>query len=152
VWVQPREHKIVGACLADARRRANLTQQELAKRLGKPPFVSDYERGQRRIDLMELLLIARALSVDPQERCYLTFGNGARCAIECHEDGDGRTAMLSTALAMAPRHPFGLTSSHKGHRAAQAAALELFAHRALELIADGAKSVLHRPASPRFFG
>jgi transcriptional regulator with XRE-family HTH domain len=68
VWVQPREHKIVGTCLADARRRANLTQQELAKRLGKPQsFVSDYERGQRRIDLMEFLIIARALGVDPQE-------------------------------------------------------------------------------------
>ena len=68
MWVQPREHKIVGACLADARRQENLTQQELAKRLGKPQsFVSDYERGQRRIDLMELLLIARALSADPRE-------------------------------------------------------------------------------------
>jgi ribosome-binding protein aMBF1 (putative translation factor) len=53
VWVQSQEHKIVGACLADARRWANLTQQELAKRFGKPQsFVSDYERGQRRIDLI----------------------------------------------------------------------------------------------------
>jgi transcriptional regulator with XRE-family HTH domain len=68
VWVQPKEHKIVGACLADARRRANLTQQELAKRLGKPQsFVSDYERGQRRIDLMEFLVIVRALEDDPKE-------------------------------------------------------------------------------------
>ena len=68
MWVQPREHKIVGACLADARRRANLTQQELAKRLGKPQsFVSDYERGQRRIDLMEFLVITGMLDADPQE-------------------------------------------------------------------------------------
>src|SRR5207245_3976135 len=27
---------------------------------------------------------------------YLTFGNGIRSAIECHEDGNGRTAMLPT--------------------------------------------------------
>jgi transcriptional regulator with XRE-family HTH domain len=68
VWVQPQEHKIVGACLADARRRAKLTQQELAKRLGKPQsFVSDYERGQCRIDLMEFLFIARALQGEPLE-------------------------------------------------------------------------------------
>jgi transcriptional regulator with XRE-family HTH domain len=68
VWVEPRQHKIVGACLADARRRASLTQQELAKRLGKPQsFISDYERGQRRIDLMEFLAIARGLDADPQE-------------------------------------------------------------------------------------
>jgi len=42
--------------------------QELAKRLGKPQsFISDYERGQRRIDLMEFLAIARELNADPQE-------------------------------------------------------------------------------------
>ncbi len=59
---------------------------------------------------------------------YLTFGNGIRRAIECHEDGDGRTATLPTTLAMAPPHRFQLTSGDKAHRAAQAAALELFAH------------------------
>jgi hypothetical protein len=48
VWVQPREHRIIGACLADGRRRAKLTQQEPAKRLGKPQsFVSDYEDRRR---------------------------------------------------------------------------------------------------------
>jgi transcriptional regulator with XRE-family HTH domain len=68
VWVQPQEHKIIGACSADARRRANLTQQELAKRLDKPQsFVSAYERGQRRIDLAEFLVIAQALKGNPQE-------------------------------------------------------------------------------------
>ena len=68
MWEQPTKHKIVGACLADARRRANLTQQELAKRLGKPKsFVSDYERGQRRIDIMEFLAIIRELDANPQE-------------------------------------------------------------------------------------
>ena len=66
MWVQPQEHKIIGACLADARRRANLTQQELAKRLDKPQsFVSNYERGQRRIDVLELLRIMDALDGDP---------------------------------------------------------------------------------------
>src|ERR1700680_2180207 len=62
------------------------------------------------------------------ELCYLTFGNGIRGAIECREDRDGRTAMLPTTLAMTPSHRFRLTSSHKAHRAAEAAALELFAH------------------------
>src|SRR5947209_12606461 len=38
---------------------------------------------------------------------YLTFGNGIRSAVECHEDGDGRTAMLPATLTMAPRDPFG---------------------------------------------
>jgi transcriptional regulator with XRE-family HTH domain len=49
--VEPEQYKIVAACLAAARRRASVTQQAMAARLGKPQsFVSEYERGQRRID------------------------------------------------------------------------------------------------------
>lgn len=66
MWVQAEQYKIAGTCLAAARRRANVTQQELATRLGKPQsFVSEYERGQRRVDVVELLVISRALSLDP---------------------------------------------------------------------------------------
>jgi transcriptional regulator with XRE-family HTH domain len=46
----------------------NVTQQELAARLDKPQsFVSEYERGQRRADVVELLVISRALGVDSLE-------------------------------------------------------------------------------------
>lgn len=66
MWVAPSEHKVVGYCLAAARRRCKLTQVDLARRLDKPQsFVSDYERGQRRLDLLEFLMIARALETDP---------------------------------------------------------------------------------------
>jgi transcriptional regulator with XRE-family HTH domain len=66
LWVETEQYKIVGACLAAARRRANVTQQELGVRLGKPQsLVSEYERGQRRVDVVELLVISRALGVDP---------------------------------------------------------------------------------------
>jgi transcriptional regulator with XRE-family HTH domain len=66
VWVQPEQYKMVGACLAAARRRANVTQDELAASLGKPQsFVSEYERGQRRVDVVELLVLSRELGVDP---------------------------------------------------------------------------------------
>jgi transcriptional regulator with XRE-family HTH domain len=66
LWVETEQYKIVGACLAAARRRANVTQQELAARLGKAQsFVSEYERGQRRVDVVELLVISRVLGVDP---------------------------------------------------------------------------------------
>jgi transcriptional regulator with XRE-family HTH domain len=52
--------------LAAARRRPNVTQQELAARLGKPQsFISEYERGHRRVDVVELLAISRALGSDP---------------------------------------------------------------------------------------
>jgi transcriptional regulator with XRE-family HTH domain len=66
VWVQPAHHLVVGAALAAARQRANLTQVELAARLGKPQsFVSAFESGKRRVDVIEFLLIARTLGADP---------------------------------------------------------------------------------------
>jgi transcriptional regulator with XRE-family HTH domain len=65
LWVKAEHYKVVGACLAAARRQANVTQQELAARLGKPQsFASEYERGQRRVDVLELLLISRALGIN----------------------------------------------------------------------------------------
>jgi transcriptional regulator with XRE-family HTH domain len=68
MWVHPRDQQIVGTALAAARQRSNLTQDELADRLRKPQsFISDYERGQRRIDLVEFIVIARALGIDPLE-------------------------------------------------------------------------------------
>jgi hypothetical protein len=68
VWVRPEKYKVVGECLARARRQAKLTQADLAKRLRKPQsFISSYERGQRRVDLLEFLLITDALRADPLE-------------------------------------------------------------------------------------
>lgn len=65
MWVRPSDYKLVGSCLADARRRSGVTQDELARRLRKPQsFVSSYERGQRRVDIVELLLIADAIKID----------------------------------------------------------------------------------------
>lgn len=66
MWVNPKEHKIVGACLESLRTNSGLTQVALAKKLKKPQsFVSSYEAGQRRIDLLELARIAAALGGDP---------------------------------------------------------------------------------------
>ena len=65
MWVQPKEYKHVGAALAAARGRAGLTQSQLARLLRKPQsFVSNYERGQRRIDVLELLRIVEVLRGD----------------------------------------------------------------------------------------
>jgi transcriptional regulator with XRE-family HTH domain len=67
-WVQPEHYPVVGAVLAAARQRANMTQVELARRLGKPQsVVSGYENGRRRVDVVEFLTIARALGDDPVE-------------------------------------------------------------------------------------
>jgi transcriptional regulator with XRE-family HTH domain len=45
---------------------AGLTQQALALRLKKPQsFVAKYEGGERRLDVVEFVAIARVLGADP---------------------------------------------------------------------------------------
>jgi transcriptional regulator with XRE-family HTH domain len=54
--------------MIDARRGAGLTQQGLAKRLGKhQSFVAKYEGGERRLDVVEFLVIAGAIGADPMK-------------------------------------------------------------------------------------
>jgi hypothetical protein len=66
VWVDTEHYRIVGACLAAARRKAKFTQQNLLRKLSKPQsFVSEYERGKRRIDVIEFLKITRTIGVNP---------------------------------------------------------------------------------------
>jgi transcriptional regulator with XRE-family HTH domain len=55
-------HRQLCARLRRLRARAGLTQGQLAERLGeRQAFVSEYERGQRRLDVVELRTIAAAL-------------------------------------------------------------------------------------------
>lgn len=66
MWVRQKDYEVIGGVLMDARERAGLTQQDLARRLRKPQsFVSNYERGQRRIDVLELLRIIESLEDNP---------------------------------------------------------------------------------------
>jgi transcriptional regulator with XRE-family HTH domain len=68
VWINPREYKVIGSVLAAVREHARLTQKELALRLRKPQsFVSSYENGQRRVDLLEFLRIVAALRANPHK-------------------------------------------------------------------------------------
>jgi transcriptional regulator with XRE-family HTH domain len=51
--------------LVDARQQANLTQARLALKLSRhQSFVSKYERGERRLDVVEFLEIAKAIGID----------------------------------------------------------------------------------------
>jgi transcriptional regulator with XRE-family HTH domain len=60
------EHEAFRALMVEARDKAGLTQEKLAKRLGKhQSFVAKYERGERRLDVVEFLWIARAIGADP---------------------------------------------------------------------------------------
>lgn len=51
---------------AKVRRSAGLTQTELANRICKhQSYVSDIERGQRRVDVLELFVLAHAMEMSP---------------------------------------------------------------------------------------
>lgn len=61
-----KSYKRLRELLVDARRDASLTQVELSLRLKRPQsFVSKYERGERRLDVIEFGEVARALGIDP---------------------------------------------------------------------------------------
>lgn len=59
-------HKRFRELLVQARKQADLTQADLASRLERPQsFVSKYERGERRLDVVEFGEVAKALGIDP---------------------------------------------------------------------------------------
>ena len=58
--------------LVEARKAAGLSQSALADRLDRhQQFVSRYETGERRLDVVEFIDIARALGVDPVAAFYV---------------------------------------------------------------------------------
>ena len=58
--------RVLLALLRQIRQEAGLRQVELAERLGKPQsFVSKYESGERRLDLLEIEDLCRAVGLSP---------------------------------------------------------------------------------------
>ena len=54
--------------LIQSRKDADLSQSQLARSLKKPQsYVSKYERGERRLDVIEFLDIAASIGADPVE-------------------------------------------------------------------------------------
>jgi transcriptional regulator with XRE-family HTH domain len=60
------EHRAFCDLLIAARRKAGLTQHAVAKRLKRPQsFVAKVEGGERRLDVIEFIDVARAIETDP---------------------------------------------------------------------------------------
>lgn len=60
-------HRALIAMLVKARKKAGITQTELAERLGEhQSFVARLESGQRRVDVIEFLTLADLLGFDPE--------------------------------------------------------------------------------------
>jgi transcriptional regulator with XRE-family HTH domain len=54
--------------LVEARQAQKVSQSALAHKLGRvQSFVSKYERGERRLDVVEFLEVSHALGIDPHK-------------------------------------------------------------------------------------
>lgn len=59
-------HQHLVDALIEARRKSGLTQAQLAAKVGKDQtFISIIERSQRRVDVLEFYVLARAMGADP---------------------------------------------------------------------------------------
>jgi len=62
--IKVRRRKVLLALLRQVRLDAGLRQTDVAKRLGKPQsFVSNYESGERRLDLLELQMVCEVVGI-----------------------------------------------------------------------------------------
>lgn len=61
-------HRHLVDVLIETRKAAGMTQTDLAKKVGKDQtFISLIERGQRRVDVLEFVALAKAMGQDPVE-------------------------------------------------------------------------------------
>lgn len=66
--IQDPRHQDIAALLVELRKERGWLQQDLAQRMRRTQtFVSKYETGLRRLDVIELLDILRALDADPHD-------------------------------------------------------------------------------------
>lgn len=66
------QHKAFIHALRQIRRAQGITQVQLSSRLGKAQsYISNIERGERRLDVIEFVALAVALGLEPTE----LFGN-----------------------------------------------------------------------------
>jgi transcriptional regulator with XRE-family HTH domain len=65
-WVTSPSYQTAISHLIEARQQAGLSQREVADKLGKPrSFISKLEGRERRLDVVELIALARALGIKP---------------------------------------------------------------------------------------
>jgi transcriptional regulator with XRE-family HTH domain len=66
--IYTKRQKRLRALLREARKNAGMTQDQLDRRLGAyKTFVSKYEKGDRRLDVVEFIAVAEVLGVEPEE-------------------------------------------------------------------------------------
>jgi len=84
--------------LREARVRARVTQQEVSKRLGcSQSFLSDIERGKRRLDTLELRSLCAVVGVDWKNLLFELETRIAACEYEVPQRQCTATAPHETA-------------------------------------------------------
>jgi len=72
--IHSHKNKMLLEWLAAKRLLHGKTQQQLSEALNRPQsFVSKYENGERRLDLIETIELCKALNADPHELINLLF-------------------------------------------------------------------------------
>ena len=65
--VHSKRQLFIASAIAAARRSKGLSQASVAKALGRhQPFIANIESGERRVDIVELVDIARVIELDIQ--------------------------------------------------------------------------------------
>jgi transcriptional regulator with XRE-family HTH domain len=73
-----KEYERFRELLIEARLGAGMSQSEVASELGQPQsYVSKYERGERRLDVIEFLKVARIIGFNPVEMISELMTEGA---------------------------------------------------------------------------
>jgi len=67
-WVTPAAYRAANAEVAKARQAAGLTQRDVAANLKVPPsVVAKIETGDRRLDALEVAILAEMFGLEPRE-------------------------------------------------------------------------------------
>lgn len=67
-WVVSSDYRAAINALKNVRTELGISQRELARRLNKPPsFINKIEQLERRLDVLEFIVIAQAMGIDPNQ-------------------------------------------------------------------------------------
>jgi transcriptional regulator with XRE-family HTH domain len=75
-WVSSPDYRALIEALAAIRQARGVSQREVARRIGKPPsFINKTELLERRLDVLEFIVIAEALDEKPEAMMRLLRAN-----------------------------------------------------------------------------
>ena len=102
-----RQYTQLRVALTAGRKARHLSQAALASKIGRPQsFVSKYERGERRLDAVELVQVANVLDLDVTGRCCTARSKSltSLCRLQSHP-AQYVSGIPSAAILLSISHP-----------------------------------------------